>query len=498
MRVCAAEQKTDNNKEPPTFQQISRNERTLVSQTRTTQPPRQSCTHVQPKTARNPSSFNCQISKQEYSVNELSYKSMTSACPTAATSGTSKRSVKAPTSKPSRSISSPTITKSEAYCGPQQLFSPSPHSQSEIPTSSHLTFLFSADVSALEGNASAIPEEHRSPSPSASFSLRSTFTVSASSSSPSTLLPKVYHSTPLPNGSDSDSSLLSVQPQSSQLFAEPIPSSNLCEAPRGHLLSPQQSHHFKCDPESLLLENQLTHSLSAVSARSYPSLPSLEPILSRNSPVPSGVSPNSYHGSNLKHSNAASVTSTPEPVHHKSTLLNATQNPIKTAEEETLTTDSEDEISSDSLGLVLHEEDTSDEEAQMEGLLMRENFIEKEVTQNQSVGTGSKLFCDLDGFSPLGLDMETGHPESPEHVYCDRLNTCQSSVHALDPTATQKIMDICNENQTGCEEPDVDTDTTAHILDSLEKERRVITKGGQVLDMGDGETQKQHERPLFM
>ncbi|KAM6932992.1 uncharacterized protein FYW49_001395 [Xenentodon cancila] len=355
MRVCAAEQKTDNNKEVPSVQQISINERTLESQTRMTQPPRQSCTHVQPKTAGKPSSFKCQTSKREYSVNELSSKSMASACPTVETFGASVRSVKTPTSKPSRSISSPTIPKPKAYCGSPRLFSPSSHSQSKIPTSSHSTFPFSADVSALEGNTLPIPEEHHSPSPLTSFSLRSTFTVSASSSSESTLLPKVYHSAPLQNGSELDSSLLSAQPQSSQLFAEPIPSSipssNLCEAPRGHLLSPQQSHHFKGDPECLLLVNQHTHSLSPVSARSYPSVPSLEPVLSRVSPVPCGVSPNSCYRSTLKHSNAPIVTSTPVPGHHTSTLphqdthcissrslLNVIQKPVKTAEEETLST----------------------------------------------------------------------------------------------------------------------------------------------------------------
>lgn len=46
--------------------------------------------------------------------------------------------------------------------------------------------------------------------------------------------------------------------------------------------------------------------------------------------------------------------------------------------------DSGDEMSSDSLGLV-HEEYSSGEEAQMQGLLMRENFMETEVNLSISL-----------------------------------------------------------------------------------------------------------------
>lgn len=43
--------------------------------------------------------------------------------------------------------------------------------------------------------------------------------------------------------------------------------------------------------------------------------------------------------------------------------------------------------------------------------------------------------------------------------------------------ATQEIMDICNVDQTGCEDPDLDTDATTHALHSLEKELRLLAKG---------------------
>lgn len=42
---------------------------------------------------------------------------------------------------------------------------------------------------------------------------------------------------------------------------------------------------------------------------------------------------------------------------------------------------------------------------------------------------------------------------------------------------TQEIMEICNVDQTGCEDPDVDTDTAAYILHNLEQELRVVAKG---------------------
>ncbi|XP_016518521.1 zinc finger B-box domain-containing protein 1 isoform X2 [Poecilia formosa] len=151
------------------------------------------------------------------------------------------------------------------------------------------------------------------------------------------------------------------------------------------------------------------------------------------------------------------------------------------------------------------------------------------VMQNQTAGFGSEQFCDLDGFLPLGLDTDTGHPDSPEQTHCDRLHTCQFSVRASDPTghrshsslgrhseeyllcevmkdryaeptgiqihptqreemspnelrtsggqlprAPQVIMEICSVDQTGCEDPDMDTDMTARMLHIMEQELQLL------------------------
>ncbi|MEQ2159524.1 hypothetical protein GOODEAATRI_023916, partial [Goodea atripinnis] len=60
------------------------------------------------------------------------------------------------------------------------------------------------------------------------------------------------------------------------------------------------------------------------------------------------------------------------------------------------------------------------------------------VMQNQTAGFGSEQFCDLDGFSPLGLDTDTGCPVSPVQSHCDGLHTCQFSVRDSDPTGWLK------------------------------------------------------------
>lgn len=61
-----------------------------------------------------------------------------------------------------------------------------------------------------------------------------------------------------------------------------------------------------------------------------------------------------------------------------------------------------------------------------------------QVMHNQSAGSGSEQFCDLHGFSPLGLDMIAGQPETPEHAHCDPLHTCQSPLRDSDPTGRLK------------------------------------------------------------
>lgn len=41
----------------------------------------------------------------------------------------------------------------------------------------------------------------------------------------------------------------------------------------------------------------------------------------------------------------------------------------------------------------------------------------------------------------------------------------------------QEIMEICSVDQMGCEDPDLDTDTTLHTLHELEQELRLTAKG---------------------
>ncbi|XP_075330360.1 uncharacterized protein zbbx [Odontesthes bonariensis] len=390
--ICAPEQKTASDRETRSVQQICGRELTLASKTAvgssmssravqstasTSQPATQSGRPVQSKSAKKLHSSKCQTSQPEHSVKVFSSKSKASTYPTAENLATSKESVKITTS--SMSISSPSINKSRAIGGAPQYPSPLPYSQSEIPKSSHSPLL--PDVSALDGYMSANPQEDPSRSPSVSFSLRSTFTVSLSSSTESTLLPKVYHSARLQK--DSDSPVMSEQPQSPQLLGEPIFSQKLFGASSGNLMSPQQSQPSTCASEFLLSENQLMHTLS--SARQHPPPRSLEPVLSQISPVPCGVSAYSCYTSALKYEDApVFMSSTPISDDQKSTrshrdihcisssVINFIQNPVKPDNNDELSTDSGEEMSSDSLGLTPHEGDSSGDEAQIQGHLWSE------------------------------------------------------------------------------------------------------------------------------
>ncbi|XP_035536391.1 uncharacterized protein LOC118342067 isoform X2 [Morone saxatilis] len=213
----------------------------------------------------------------------------------------------------------------------------------------------------------------------------------------------------------------------------------------------------------------------------------------------------------------------------------------------------------------------------------------------QSAGSGSEQFCDLDGFSPLGLDMNSGHSDTPEHTHCDSLRTRQTfpydsdptgpegyepssslsicteehlvfkmmkdnhtqptgiQIHSTEPTrrgeisgnelgtsgsgshlpgkstptlsrvpaacfplrptlgselgpafrslsrAAQEIMEICSVDQMGCEDPDLDTETTAHTLHKLEQELRLMAKdadvhiGKQASEFGAGHSGRQEQ-----
>ncbi|XP_047449313.1 uncharacterized protein zbbx isoform X2 [Mugil cephalus] len=616
--VCAADQKTDDNTEMTSVQQFSKKEKILFTQT----------------------------------ASAFSSKHKPPAC--LATDTALRASIKTPTSKLPRSISSPTIQEPKAKCGSPQLPSSLPHSQSEVPKSSLLP-----DVLA---NNSPAPEERLTSSPSVSFSLRSTFTVLSSSATESILLPKVYHSVPLQK--DPGSSLSTEQLQSCQLFAEQISSLKLSGSSRSNLMPPQQFQHY---PESLVSDNQLQLPLSPLSDSPHPPPKTLVPNLPQISPVLQAVP--SKTPSRLSQFNECSTEayfkyrSTPKyedsPVisstaslsgDHKSTLshqdmqdiqssypLNVNQDlssAVETEEEEEVSIDSGDEMSSDSLGLAPHEGDSSDEEAQTYGRLTRgrsreekdnpaishlrdcfvraeaeeekdlqtdtpEQLSEPSMVRNQSAGPGSERVCDLDGFSPLGFDMNAGHSDTPEPTHCGPLHTCQFSLHDADPTesfgsrsslrsdteeclvfgvmkdtymqssgiqihstnrreiqpnelgtsgprsnlstpalshtlrtkprshstlvsprlshsppswgsefgsafrplsrAAQEIMEICGVDQLGCEDPDLDSDTAANTLHSLEQELRVTATGTQALvfGTGNGGSQDQHNNHRF-
>ncbi len=77
-------------------------------------------------------------------------------------------------------------------------------------------------------------------------------------------------------------------------------------------------------------------------------------------------------------------------------------------------------------------------------------------------------------------------PGSPSlfHSSFPPLSACQSHpTLGLGPAfrplsrAAQEILEICSVDQTGCEDPDLDNDTTAQTLHGLEQELRLMSKG---------------------
>ncbi|CAI5694213.1 unnamed protein product [Oreochromis niloticus] len=630
--ISAAEKKADNRTEVPTFQWISQKGNSVVPKTAL---PNDGSLRVgtsspgaplQSRLAQKLKPSKPQTSQTGPSVKSYLSKSKLSTCPTAENPTVSESSIKTSPAKSPRQ--SP---QSTADCGAPQHISLLPHSQLKTPKSS-------ADVSVITSSSrSPISEEHLSPPPSISFPLRSTFTVSSSSSTDSTLLPKVNH--PVPLEKCSDSALLPDQPQSSQLFVEPISSPKICESPRSNLMSPKESQHFLCDPESLLSDNQLPLPLSPKTTSTHSPAKYLEPAQSQISAVASETlsklslfdatppdEDSTYRSTHtiedapvfrsVKTESTQSQDTNYIPL---SSLLKVTQNnvlAVKMDEEERLSVDSCDDMSSDSLGLDPLEEDTADEDSQTRGHLMRgssreenpaishleDSFVPAEtettkdlptdkseelpelsmddtckgttanpphycemlspapgVMHNQSAGSGSEQFCDLHGFSPLGLEMIAGQPETPEHAHCDPLHTCQSPLRDSDPTglqsyglsssfralneehlvfgvmkdnhrqptgiqihssrtgevsadelgtavdsefspvfrplsqAAREIMEICNVDQMGCEDPDLEIDTTARALSSLEQELRLMVKStDQKLSSGTPGTGTEH------
>ncbi|XP_031716887.1 melanoma-associated antigen C1 [Anarrhichthys ocellatus] len=630
--VVVAERRTDNNRKVPSVEPVlikgalvpqtaltTGSSRVCCSSPSPAQASRPSIAPAKPKAAQKVHLSKPQTSQAEHSITSSSSKSKLSVCLAAETPRTSKTSIKMPTAMSQKPKCPPNVHKSNPDRGSiQVLSSPSlVHSQTETPKFSSSLDSFPPEVSPLAPTRPTIPEDHLSPSTSISFSFRSTFTVSPSSSTESTLLPKVYHSTPLQRSSDS--SLLREQPQTSRLSPEPIPL-KLSLLPPNNLESPRQSQHSCNDPESLPSNNQLQLPLSPLSSSPNPSPKSLEPsppVKNISSFSLFNASPPdacSSHGSTPTNKDFPVImSSSPVSGEHELTLgaqcipslpsqllavIKDSPLAVKMEEEGERCTDSGDEMSTDSLGLAPHEEDSSDEEAQLHGLLARggsrdeqgnpaiphseDPFVpadaerEKDlqtheeeqlsnpsmVMHNQSAGPRSEQFCDPDGFPPLGLDLNS---DTPEHTHCDLLLTGRTSPHVSDPTdgyrtrsslrthteehlvfrmmsnnrmqptanqihstrptsrgqisvnrrgtselgpgfrplsrAAMEIMEICNVDHTGCEDPDLESDTAAHALHGLEQELRLMAKEtwkqASLLGTGDCGGQDQHGNSRF-
>ncbi|XP_034460134.1 mucin-17 isoform X2 [Hippoglossus hippoglossus] len=649
MNGVSAEQRTSSKSKDHLFDQVPNKGKTLVPQTAVTgggssrvsrsslspsRPSSQSKAPTQPQAAQRLHPSEPQTSEADHSNKPLPSKSMPTAYFTAETPRTSQTSIQ--TSKSQKPICSTTVPKSKAEHGSPPRLSSLPHPEAKIPKSSRSPLSSPPDVFPLATTRSPFPNQPLSPSPSDTFMLGSTFTVSPSSSIESTLSPKVCHSTPLQQSSDS--SLLPERQQPSTLFPESISSPKLFQSPPNNLESLEKSQHSLSDPESLLSDNQFQ---LPQSSRPSPQPKSLEPSQSQALPAPLSATlkaPLSLSLFNETPPDANSRrTSTPTygdaPVlmspcsfsgNHESTLsqrdtqciptlssqsLNVIQNhpfALKLDEEEELSVDSGDEMSSDSLGPAPHNEGSSDEETQMHGRLTRGRSREEErgnsvtshlgdsfvptdadiekdlqtdepehlsepymVMHNWSAGSGSEQSCDLERFSPLSVDLSSSLSNTPERTSCDALRTCQTPSHDSDPKgsescgpssrlstnterqlvsrmmedsntqptgiqicssttsrrgeisayelgtsasnwsnkstptlshpttstpsplrppvfpsfsqsrgpvvrplsqAAQEIMDICRLDQTGCEDPDLDTDTTAHALHGLEQD----------------------------
>lgn len=80
--------------------------------------------------------------------------------------------------------------------------------------------------------------------------------------------------------------------------------------------------------------------------------------------------------------------------------------------------------------------------------------------------------------SPLSAPVSPSlsHYPSPPLSACVSRPTLGPTLRPLS-RAAQEIMEICSVDQTGCEDPDLDTDTTAQTLHGLEQELRRMAKG---------------------
>ncbi|XP_010785612.1 serine/arginine repetitive matrix protein 2 [Notothenia coriiceps] len=327
--LSIAQQRTDNNRKVPSVQQpLSKG--TLLTQTAIINsgsslvscsspspalPSRQFTAPTPAKGAKRLHLSRNQTSQPEHLTKSSSSKSKPSASPTAQTSKTSIKTQ--PSKKPN---CPPKVHESKPDLGSiQHLSSPSPaHSQTQILKPSLSPVLFPPDASPVTVNRPPILEHHLSPSPSISFSLRSTFEVSPSSSTESILLPKVHQSTPIQKGSDV--SLLPEQSQSSQLFPETISSPKLSQSFRSNQVSSRQSQHSRCDPESLLSDNQLQLPPGSCSSTTPPKYLALSPAVKYLSNE-SFVDAFSSHGQTpTTEDSSVFEYSTPISVDHESTL----------------------------------------------------------------------------------------------------------------------------------------------------------------------------------
>ncbi|KAM6932152.1 uncharacterized protein zbbx [Lycodopsis pacificus] len=356
----------------------------------------------------------------------------------------------APASRPSRAPAQPKAAQKLHLSKPQT-------SQAE----------HSITLSPLAPTRPTIPEVHLSPSTSISFPLRSTFTVSPSSSTESTLLPK----------------LLAV---------------------------------IKDSPLAVKMEEEGERSIDSGDEMSTDSL-GLAPHEEDSSDEEAEL-----HG-RLARGGSRDEQGNPAIPHSEDPFV-----PADAEREKDLQTHEEEQLSNPSM-----------------------------VMHNQSAGPRSEQFCDPDGFPPLGLDMNS---DTPEHTHCDPLLTGQTSPHVSDPSdgyrpssslrthteehlvfrmmrnnrmqptanqihstrptsrgqisvnrrgtselgpgfrplsrAAMEIMEICNVDHTGCEDPDLESDTAAHALHGLEQELRLMAKEtwkqASLLGTGDRGGQDQH------
>ncbi|XP_063764012.1 uncharacterized protein LOC134880841 [Eleginops maclovinus] len=130
-----------------------------------------------------------------------------------------------------------------------------------------------------------------------------------------------------------------------------------------------------------------------------------------------------------------------------------------------------------------------------------------EISANQLGTSGSTLSTPMQSPSPKTNPNPLSAFVSPR---CRSLSACLSRPasgsgigHALRPLsrAAQEIMDICSVDQMGCEDPDLDTDTTAHTLRDLEQELKLMANGAEqqavVFGTRNRYSPNQHENHRF-